>query len=191
MAFRLHITAWDCFGGAGGQHAVAVARDLGINRVIIPRYSSILPAYGMALADVTLEHQEPEAVTMSKEALPRLEVRFERLRAAGVQALVAQGFTEDQINHEMFLSMRYQGSDTALKTCNYHRLCPCFHTTTFTGVWFLATSRYHRRRCESVKCWPKRKRGVDEPFLRVRKDTFSSPGCPIPTRIQKASLLGA
>jgi 5-oxoprolinase (ATP-hydrolysing) len=103
-----------CFGGAGGQHAVAVARDLGIHRVIIPRYSSILSAYGMALADVTVEHQEPEAVTLSDDSLPKLESRFERLSRAGVQALIAQGFTEDQIKHELFLSMRYQGSDTAL-----------------------------------------------------------------------------
>lgn len=28
-----------CFGGAGGQHAVAVARDLSIERAIIPKYS--------------------------------------------------------------------------------------------------------------------------------------------------------
>lgn len=84
-----------CFGGAGGQHAVAVARDLEINLVIIPKYSSIPSAYGVVLADVTVEHQEPEAVTMSEEAFARLEVRFERLRTAGVQALIAQGFTED------------------------------------------------------------------------------------------------
>ncbi|EDN08864.1 5-oxoprolinase [Histoplasma mississippiense (nom. inval.)] len=41
-----------CFGGAGGQHACSVASVLGISRVIIHKYSSILSAYGMALADV-------------------------------------------------------------------------------------------------------------------------------------------
>jgi 5-oxoprolinase (ATP-hydrolysing) len=51
-----------CFGGAGGQHATAVARDLGIKRVLIHRLSSILSAYGMALADVVVEVQEPESV---------------------------------------------------------------------------------------------------------------------------------
>lgn len=103
-----------CFGGAGGQHAVAVARDLGIRQVIIPRYSSILSAYGMALADVVVENQEPEALTLSDEAQPKLHSRFERLTAMGVQGLVVQGFKEDQIRHEHFLNMRYQGSDTAL-----------------------------------------------------------------------------
>ncbi|KAL1865464.1 hypothetical protein VTK73DRAFT_5230 [Phialemonium thermophilum] len=102
-----------CFGGAGGQHAVAVARDLGIRRVLIPRYSSILSAYGMALADVVVENQEPETVTFSEEAFAQLQSRFTRLSALGTQSLRSQGFDEDHIRHELFLNMRYQGSDTS------------------------------------------------------------------------------
>lgn len=103
-----------CFGGAGGQHAVAVARDLGIQRAIVPRYSSILSAYGMALADVVVENQEPETAVFSEEAYAQLQGRFDRLSAQGSQALASQGFNENQIQHERFLNMRYQGSDTAL-----------------------------------------------------------------------------
>lgn len=103
-----------CFGGAGGQHAVAVARDLGIQRVIIPRYSSILSAYGMALADVVVENQEPDTVIFSESAVPQLQSRFERLCRQGHQGLASQGFKDDEIVHELFLNMRYQGSDTSL-----------------------------------------------------------------------------
>ena len=39
------------FGGAGGQHACEIAHILGISTVLIHRYSSILSAYGLALAD--------------------------------------------------------------------------------------------------------------------------------------------
>lgn len=41
-----------CFGGAGGQHACAIADTLGITRVFIHPYAGVLSAYGMALADV-------------------------------------------------------------------------------------------------------------------------------------------
>ena len=51
-----HVLA--CFGGAGGQHACAIARSLGMKVVLIHRYSGILSAYGMALADVVHEEQE-------------------------------------------------------------------------------------------------------------------------------------
>jgi 5-oxoprolinase (ATP-hydrolysing) len=39
------------FGGAGGQHACEIASLLGIKTILIHRYSSILSAYGLALAD--------------------------------------------------------------------------------------------------------------------------------------------
>lgn len=41
-----------CFGGAGGQHACAIARSLGMTTVFVHKYAGILSAYGMALADV-------------------------------------------------------------------------------------------------------------------------------------------
>src|SRR5690606_5168885 len=40
-----------CFGGAGGQHACAVADSLGIGRVLIHPLAGVLSAYGMGLAD--------------------------------------------------------------------------------------------------------------------------------------------
>lgn len=40
------------------QHACAIARSLGMKVVLIHRYSGILSAYGMALADVVREEQE-------------------------------------------------------------------------------------------------------------------------------------
>ncbi|CAJ0548548.1 Ff.00g021610.m01.CDS01 [Fusarium sp. VM40] len=102
------------FGGAGGQHAVFIARDLGIKRAIIPCYSSILSAYGMALADVVVENQEPSAITFSEQVVPEIKSRLESLSSKGAQGLEAQGFDAKSTQHEYFLNMRYQGSDTSL-----------------------------------------------------------------------------
>lgn len=55
-----HVLA--CFGGAGGQHACAIARSLGIKTVFIHKYAGILSAFGLALADVVEEVQEPCAL---------------------------------------------------------------------------------------------------------------------------------
>ncbi|KAL4886180.1 Hydantoinase B/oxoprolinase-domain-containing protein [Aspergillus karnatakaensis] len=103
-----------CFGGAGGQHAVFIARDLGIKRAIIPCYSSILSAYGMALADVVVENQEPAAITFSESAIPEIKARLESLSSRGAEGLQSQGFDSSLTEHECFLNMRYQGSDTSL-----------------------------------------------------------------------------
>ena len=102
------------FGGAGGQHAVVIARDLGIRRAIIPCYSSILSAYGMALADVVVENQEPAAITWSDFAVSEIKSRLESLSTKGSKGLEAQGFDGQSTEHERFLNMRYKGSDTSL-----------------------------------------------------------------------------
>jgi len=52
------------FGGAGGQHACAIALSLGIKRIIVHRYAGILSAVGLALADVSHEAQEPCALAL-------------------------------------------------------------------------------------------------------------------------------
>jgi 5-oxoprolinase (ATP-hydrolysing) len=52
-----------CFGGAGGQHACAIANSLGISTVFVPKYAGILSAVGIFLADVVHELQEPAGKT--------------------------------------------------------------------------------------------------------------------------------
>lgn len=62
-----HVLA--CFGGAGGQHACAIARSLGMTKVRVHKYAGILSAYGMALADVVHEAQEPCSLKYSEGTL--------------------------------------------------------------------------------------------------------------------------
>ena len=50
-----HVLA--CFGGAGGQHACAIARALGMATIFVHRYAGILSAVGIGLADVVNEAQ--------------------------------------------------------------------------------------------------------------------------------------
>lgn len=104
------------FGGAGGQHAVAIAEALGISQILIHRYSSVLSAYGMALADVVDERQEPESKVWSddKETREYLQQKMKELKAKSAATLKEQGFEENQIVFEEYLNMRYRGTESAL-----------------------------------------------------------------------------
>ncbi|ODV91949.1 hypothetical protein CANCADRAFT_538 [Tortispora caseinolytica NRRL Y-17796] len=102
------------FGGAGGQHAVAIARSLGISEVLVHKYSSILSAYGMALADVVEENQEPSSGVYSDETASHYDERLKYLCALGEKSLLAQGFDKRHIEHELYLNMRYKGAESAL-----------------------------------------------------------------------------
>ncbi|KAI5776628.1 Hydantoinase B/oxoprolinase-domain-containing protein [Geopyxis carbonaria] len=102
------------FGGAGGQHAVAIARRLGISQILVHRYSSVLSAYGMALADVVTELQVPSAVVWSAAEKPGLIARLDELKVNASKVLQEQGFEEGDIVHEEYLNMRYRGTEAAL-----------------------------------------------------------------------------
>uniref|UniRef100_A0A2K5QXQ4 5-oxoprolinase, ATP-hydrolysing n=1 Tax=Cebus imitator TaxID=2715852 RepID=A0A2K5QXQ4_CEBIM len=107
-----HVLA--CFGGAGGQHACAIARALGMDTVHIHRHSGLLSALGLALADVVHEAQEPCSLLYMPETFVQLDQRLSRLEEQCVDALQAQGFPRSQISTESFLHLRYQGTDCAL-----------------------------------------------------------------------------
>ncbi|KAH6082085.1 hypothetical protein HBI65_207560 [Parastagonospora nodorum] len=102
------------FGGAGGQHACAIADKLGIRRVIIHKYSSILSAYGLSQAVLQAQSFEPYSGSFSLTALPELRAKFEGLRAKVEEELISQGAAPDNIVYEESLSLRYKGTDTNL-----------------------------------------------------------------------------
>ncbi|QRV95664.1 5-oxoprolinase [Ceratobasidium sp. AG-Ba] len=107
-----HILA--SFGGAGGQHACDIARLLGIHRILIHRHSSILSAYGLALADRAFERQEPSSEIWSQDTQPRIIKRLDTLTEQVKSSLEKQGFKGDRVRVERLLNMRFDGTDTAL-----------------------------------------------------------------------------
>ncbi|KAL2073328.1 hypothetical protein VTL71DRAFT_10652 [Oculimacula yallundae] len=104
------------FGGAGGQHAVAIAESLGIRQTLVHRYSSVLSAYGMSLADVVEERQEPESKVWADKGDSRdsLLQKIEELKEKSTAALKEQGFDDSSIVFEEYLNMRYRGTESAL-----------------------------------------------------------------------------
>ncbi|XP_068615212.1 5-oxoprolinase-like, partial [Brachionichthys hirsutus] len=107
-----HVLA--CFGGAGGQHACSIARELGMKTVFIHKYSGVLSAYGLALADVVEEVQEPCSLKYEQRSFGEIDQRVEQLSKRCHGTLRARGFTRAQLSSEVFLHLRYQGTDCAL-----------------------------------------------------------------------------
>ncbi|CAF0710424.1 unnamed protein product [Brachionus calyciflorus] len=111
---RKHLLA--CFGGAGGQHACAIARSLGIKKIIINRFSGILSAYGLSLADVVVEKQEPFNILLNEINMENLVIdQIEQLQAECIKDLIdKENFTKDSIETEIYLNLRYTGTDTGI-----------------------------------------------------------------------------
>lgn len=102
------------FGGAGGQCAVQVASVLGIKEILIHRYSSVLSAYGMSLADVVEEIQEPCTMEFTNNSIDELNNRLLSLEKKAYAKLFQQGFKTENIEIEAFLNLRYQGTESGI-----------------------------------------------------------------------------
>jgi 5-oxoprolinase (ATP-hydrolysing) len=102
------------FGGAGGQHACAVADALGMTSILIHPHAGVLSAYGMGLADVTAMREAAVEVPLSDGAAPDLRAALDRLDAAARAELTGQGVPAGRIRAARRVHLRYDGTDTAL-----------------------------------------------------------------------------
>ncbi|KAF3760134.1 hypothetical protein M406DRAFT_269205 [Cryphonectria parasitica EP155] len=103
------------FGGAGGQHACAVAEMLGIQKVLVHKYSSILSAYGIGLADVVREETRPCNKNVD-EAGAAIRAEMDGLAETARAHESMRSFEDGVVEVRRYLSMRYDGSETSIMT---------------------------------------------------------------------------
>ena len=101
-----------CFGGAGGQHACLVADALGMTKVLIHPFSSLLSAYGMGLADIRATRQQAIEEPLGPKAKHKMIDVVEDIGNAAVRELRQQGVGQIQVHVRAHI--RYSGTDTAL-----------------------------------------------------------------------------
>ncbi|HEY5657810.1 MAG TPA: hydantoinase/oxoprolinase family protein, partial [Myxococcota bacterium] len=108
------------FGGAGGQHVCAIARALGMRRVVLHPFAGILSAYGIGVADASWDGQRDAGrvalpARAGNDALPG-EVRafLHALERTGRDALAREGVAESALRVERRLDLRYAGTETPL-----------------------------------------------------------------------------
>ncbi len=104
-----------CFGGAGGQHACAVADALGMTRVMLHPFAGVLSAYGMGLADVRALRQTAVEARLDDASLAAVAPTFAALEAEARREVEAQGIPAARIGGVRTLHVKYDGTDTTLE----------------------------------------------------------------------------
>jgi len=77
------------FGGAGPLHAVAIADELGITRVVVPRYPGLTSALGLLMGDARYELGRTFVATLRRLDHARLEILIRELAAEAAATLGA------------------------------------------------------------------------------------------------------
>jgi N-methylhydantoinase A len=103
------------FGGAGPLHAVDVAREIGIGKVLIPRQPGHFSAYGMLFADFRFDLVETVAKPLDGLDLAGVDAAFARLEADGARQLASIGATVETVRSTRYAEMRYQRQEYTIK----------------------------------------------------------------------------
>jgi N-methylhydantoinase A len=102
------------YGGAGPCHAVSVAKELGIKRVVIPYLPGNFSAFGMLFADVKHEYVLSYVESLARVDARRLEEAYTDLERQGLEAIQREGFGLNDILLKRQLEMRYEGQEFTL-----------------------------------------------------------------------------
>ena len=103
------------FGGAGGLHAVELARSLRIPTIIAPTSAGALSAVGVLVADVIKDQSRTVMIGCDPESLKNLPRIFRAMEKDAQAVLKREGFTEKQQRHQRSLAMRYRGQSFELE----------------------------------------------------------------------------
>ena len=103
------------FGGAGGLHAVELARALRIPRVLVPQRPGALSALGALTSDVVRDTNRTVMLGTTKKESAKLARVFREMKASARDALRREGFADSAQHFETKVSLRYKGQSFELE----------------------------------------------------------------------------
>ena len=95
------------FGGAGGMHACALAEELGMETVLVPRAGGVLSALGLAISDLRHDYVNPYLVGLENVEKGEFEKKFEKMESSASEDL------EDP-EYDRRADLRYRGQSFEL-----------------------------------------------------------------------------
>lgn len=104
------------FGGGGAMHAVALAEELRIPRVIIPVNSAVFSAWGMLQSDLRRDYLRTRPIGVGDTAIGPIRDTFaDMMEQAKSDYGAEDGVSGQHVTFEHFADMRYAGQEHTVK----------------------------------------------------------------------------
>lgn len=104
------------FGGGGGLFAAGVAKELGVNTVIIPQAAAGFSAWGMLTADYREDATFTSVMNVDESTLPEILSNFDRLADEAKGDLLGYGFAESELKFTYLADVRFLGQEHTITT---------------------------------------------------------------------------
>ncbi len=99
------------FGGGGAMHAVALAQELQISKVIVPTAASVFSAWGMMMSDLRRDYFATQLMDLDEGAGARIEKVFDDTEAEARATFEAEGVARNKISFLRYGKFRYQNQE--------------------------------------------------------------------------------
>ncbi|WP_035609999.1 hydantoinase/oxoprolinase family protein [Hylemonella gracilis] len=102
------------YGGAGPLHASAIAREIGIRKVLIPYAPGYFSAYGMLFSDLRYDYVRSVFRKLNDVSFDDIEAAYQSMENEGRAALAQSGVKPEGVVIERAADMRYVGQEHAV-----------------------------------------------------------------------------
>ena len=99
------------FGGGGAMHAAALARELGVARVVVPADASVFSAWGMMMSDLRRDHVVTLLVDLDAGNARRIEAAFADAEARARSRFAAEGIEASRVGITRLGRFRYRNQE--------------------------------------------------------------------------------
>ncbi len=101
------------FGGGGAMHAVALAQELGVRRVVVPETAAVFSAWGMSVSDLRRDLFATVLYELDMEGAAALGRQFEEMEASATEEMSTGSSSEPTFRR--YATLRYRGQAHALE----------------------------------------------------------------------------
>ena len=115
------------YGGAGPLHAVALAKELRIPKVLVPPIPGILSALGMLISDIRHDFVLTRIIPVSKAVPDVLEPVFQDLRQKAFDMLRREGVEQKDATLLHYVDVRYVGQSFEIRVKFKGEACTAEH----------------------------------------------------------------
>lgn len=99
------------FGGGGSMHAVALALELGVKKVVVPAGAAVFSAWGMMLSDLRRDYFVTKLADLGDGAADILEGVFAEAESGAIKQFAEEGINSDTVSFLRYGKFRYQNQE--------------------------------------------------------------------------------
>jgi N-methylhydantoinase A len=99
------------FGGGGGMHAVALAVELGIRKVVIPLAADVFSAWGMLMSDLRRDYFVTRLLSLNADNAGRVGALLDEVTGASLEQFAGEGIAADKVRFIRYGNLRYENQE--------------------------------------------------------------------------------